>query len=208
MKYIVPLLLFLDDDLMKSAQSLTNHHLCEGIDHSVQVLMCSIYYMVGIRSRTAFSHYVSKDRWERTRFEYFPQYPLKKMPRFAFYASEEAKWCRKCSNHYGIVADYLECMLEEFTFRTGKVHELAEMHGFLQQLPMEIAVRKGYRLPTLKEGSAIQLPWKNLPLKFRKKDIVSGYRAYYKSIIHGALAAFVGTKRDVPEFLVDEEPIV
>lgn len=204
MKFIVPIILFLDEDHQKSAQYLTNFHLEYGIKNSIQVLLCSIYYMVGFRNKTIFKHYVSKDRWDETRFQYFPQYPLKSMPKFSYYNSYESKWCRMCKNHYRYLSDYLGCMLEEYYFRYNSEHNLAEMYDFLRTLPYELAARRGLKLVSLKDSTKLQLPWKNLPIKFRKKDIIAGYRAYYKSIIPSALDAFIGTKRDIPDFLLDK----
>ena len=204
MRFIVPILLFLDKDLQKSAQYLTSFHLEHGIRNSIQVLLCSVFYLVGLRNKTLFKHYVCKERWDETRFKYFPQYPLKSMPKFSYYNSQEARWCRKCYDHYRIVSDYLGFMLDEHVFRWGKEHMLWEMHDFLRILPMELSVRRGLLLPKLSDKSKIQLPWKNLPVKYRKRDIVAGYREYYKSIIASPLDAFVGTKRDVPDFLLDK----
>ena len=203
MNFIVPIVLFLDKDVSKSARCLTNFHLEHGIRNSIQVLLCSIYYLIGFRNRTIFKHYVSKDRWDETRFKYFPQYPLNTMPKFSYYSSYESRWCRMCNDHYGYLSEYLGCMLEEHAFRYNSEHRMAEMHDFLRTLPFEIAVRRGLKLVSLKDKTRMQLPWKNLPVKFRKKDIIAGYRAYYRSIIPSALDAFIGTKRDIPDFLLD-----
>lgn len=202
--YQVPLLIFLDEDLRKSSQFLTNFHLEHGIRNAIQVLMCSAFYLVGIRNKTMFRHYVCKKRWDDTKFRNFPQYPLDSMPKFSYYNSQESRWCRKCSDHYRLISDYLGFMLDEHWFRYGHEHRLCEMHGFLRTFPMETFVRHGYSMPSLKDKSKLQLPWKNLPVMFRKKDIISGYRKYYRSIIASPLDAFIGTKRDVPEFLLDK----
>jgi hypothetical protein len=197
----------LDEDLDKSARCLTNPHLEHGIPNAIQVLMCSVFYMTGIRNKTIYKHYVCKERWDETRFRYFPRYPLKSMPKFSYYNSQEARWCRKCADHYRLVSDYLGAMLEEHAFRFGDEHPMWEMHDFLRALPMELSVRRGLLMPRLKDKARLQLPWKNLPIKYRKKNIIAGYRAYYRHIIDrdmlGPHAAFVGTKRDVPDFLVD-----
>jgi len=204
-RIIIPRLLFLDDDLKKSSQYLTQFHLEHMIRNSCQILMCCLYYILGFRSKNRFKYYFSKDRWDETRFKYIPNYPFKNIPKYTFYTSEESKWCRKCSNHYRYILKYLGFMLEEFAWRNGKEHELSEMHPFLHSAPMEIAVRFGIVLPKLKDKTKMQLPWKNIPLKFRKKDIIAGYRAYYKDIIGNLLFAFIGTKRDVPEFLYEND---
>jgi hypothetical protein len=50
----------------------------------------------------------------------------------------------------------------------------------------------------------MQLPWKNLPIQCRKKDLIEGYRKYYRNIVFDPIMAYVGTKRDVPDFLIDK----
>ena len=204
MKFLAPIILFLDKDPAASAQALTNYHLETGIKGASQTLLCTLFYLVGIRNRTIFSHYVSTDRWDDTKAKYFPNWPMKAMPRFSYYSSPEAKWCRKCADHYRLVSDYLGEMLDEHEFRTGGEHELRKLYEFLRITPMELGVRYGYKLPSLKDPSKVQLPWKSLPVKFRKKDIIEGYRSYYRSLIISPLDAFLGTKRDVPDFLADK----
>ena len=172
------------------------------IQDSCQILMCCLYYAFGFRTRTVFKYYFSKERWDETRFKYFPNYPLKTIPKYTFYTSPEARWCRKCENHYRYLLKYLGCMLEEYAFRYRKEHKLAEMHPFLSSTPMESALKLGIVMPHLRDKSRMQLPWKNLPIKYRKKNIISGYRLYYKDIVRNPLLAFLGSRRDVPEFLL------
>ena len=204
MRYIRPIVLFLDDDLETSAKYLTNFHLEYGIKAACQVLMCSLYYLLGYRTKFLFKHYFCKERWDSTRLENFPNYPLSTIPKYTFYNSEEARWCRRCQEHYNLMLKYFGFMLTEYTFRTNRIHQLADMYGFFGTFPMETALRKGYTFPHLKNKSKLQLPWKNLPVEFRRIDIVKGYRLYYRSLIPAPLVAFVGTKRDVPEFLCDK----
>jgi hypothetical protein len=201
MQYVRPIILFLDEDLKKSARSLTNYFLEKNISSTAQVLMCALFYFTGLRNRTLFKHYVSRERWDDTKFKYFRNYPLKSLPVYTFYNSEESRWCRKCLDHYNYVCDYLDELLAEYEFRFGKPHKEAEMGNFLREEPMSIAVGNGIIIPTLKNKSKFRLPWKNLPPKYRKKDIILGYRKYYSSIILSPLDAFVGSKRDVPDFL-------
>lgn len=203
MKFINPIILFLDNDPVKSASYLTNVHLEQGIKNSCQILLCSIYYMLGFRTKTIFKYYFCKERWEETRFKYFSNYPLKTIPKYSFYNSQESRWCRKCHDHYKYVVNYFESMLNEYAFRFNSDHPLYEMYDFLRILPMEMGVRYGFKFPKLKNKNQFQLPWKNLPLKYRRKDIILGYREYYKSTILSP-DAFIGTKRDVPDFILDK----
>jgi len=196
-----PILLFLDKDPEVSARYLTNYFLDRSIKYACQVLLCSTYYLLGFRNKTVFKYYFNKDRWDDTKFKYFPKYPLKTIPKFAFYNSEESRWCRKCSDHYRYVCKYLGYMLSEYEFRMNKEHKLVEMYPFLLKHQMELALSRGVRLVKLKDKSKFQLPWKNLPRKYRKKDIIKGYRLYYSSLVFSPVEAFIGTKREVPDFL-------
>lgn len=157
--------------------------------------------MLGFRNKKIFKYYFSKDKWDETRFKYFANYPEKSIPKFTFYNSEESRWCRKCIDHYNYVWKYMSCMLDEYYFRFGKEHNLSEMCSFLKKLPMTIAVKHGLILSNLKNKNKFQLPWKNLPIEFRRKDIIKGYQAYYTSVIFNPLDAYIGTKREIPEFL-------
>lgn len=51
----------------------------------------------------------------------------------------------------------------------------------------------------------ITIEWKALPVKFRQKDIIAGYRAYYRAImLNNGVKQDDFTARDIPEFLLDE----
>ena len=53
----------------------------------------------------------------------------------------------------------------------------------------------------------IVLPWKNLPLDCRRKNIVEGYRKWFLRGLGDPFLAYAGTKRDIPEFVFGKEPI-
>lgn len=204
MKIFHPVLIFLDENHDTSARYLTNQYLDFCIRNTCQVLMCSLFYSIGIRSKTFYKHYVCKERWADTKARFFPTYPLSTMPKFSFYNSQEARWCRKCQNHYYYLVDSLDSMLNEFSFRFNKDHELYEMADFLRFAPIKMQLSVRCRMATLKHASKLQLPWKNLPPKYRRKNIIQGYREFFRSQIPSPLDAYIGTKRDVPDFLVDK----
>lgn len=204
MRPITPRIIFLDYDLQKSAQYLTNHSLEMCIKSCVQILMCSIYYMLGFRTKSLFKYYFSKDKWKETRDKYFHTYPLTTAPTFSYYNSPESRWCRKCINHYNYISNYLWMLLDEYGFRFNKEHKLSEMYDFLYNLPLVLQLKYGLKIPKLKDESKMQLPWKNLPIQCRKKDLIEGYRKYYRNIVFDPIMAYVGTKRDVPDFLMDK----
>jgi hypothetical protein len=206
MKFIQPLIIFLDEDLNKSSQMLTNKHLDTNIKNCCQILMCSLYYMVGIRNKKIHKYYFCKERYRDSLNNFFTNYPLNEKPKFVKYNSQESKWCRKCKNHYDIIINYFECLLNEYSFRYGKDHDLYEMLDFLKMEPFNITLRFGYNMPYI-QNLKIVLPWKNLPLYHRKKNIIDGYKSYYKHIIIDPLFEYSYSKRDIPEFLLDGNDI-
>lgn len=199
---VKPLIIFLDEDPVKSSWVLSTRFIDYNIRNCVQVLVCANLYMVGIRNRKACSYYFGKERKTESLQRFFPNWPMKKPPSFVKYTSQESRWCRKCKNHYDVILGYLGALLEEFAFRRGVEHELQDMYDFLQTIQFENSLRLGIKVVFVK-GLKVVLPWKNLPLKYRKKDIIEGYRKYYKSLIIDPFYEYRDSKRDIPEWLLD-----
>ena len=63
----------------------------------------------------------------------------------------------------------------------------------------EISVKYGIRVVYIKDLKII-LPWKSLPVKYRKKNIIEGYRAYYVHQVFDPIGDYMGSSRNVPEF--------
>lgn len=198
---IHPIILFLDEDFSKSAQYLTNKYLFANIKNCCQVLICAIFYNVGIRSKRIYKYYFSKERKTESLKKFFPNWPLKNIPNFVYYNSQEAKWCRKCQNHFDVILKYFEKLLDEYLYRFGHEHYFREILEFMQIAPMEYTLKFGIRILYI-DNLKIVLPWKNLPVKYRKRDIIDGYRSYYNSQILNPISDFEKTKRDVPDFVV------
>lgn len=204
MKFSHPLIFFLDDDLMVSAKNLSDKFLDYNIKNASQILVCSLLYMVGIRNKKICKYYFCKERKTDSLMKFFPNWPLDEAPKFVKYNSEESKWCRKCKNHYDIILKYLGFMMEEFSRRFGKEHELYELYDFLRMAPYEISIRTGIKVIYI-QNLKIILPWKNLPLKFRKKNIIEGYRIYYKSLIFDPYFEYESSNTDIPPWLLKGE---
>lgn len=200
MKFIHPLIYFLDEDLQKSAQMLTNKYLDYNIKNCCQVLVCSLLYIVGIRNKRVCQYYFSKERKRDSLDKYFPTWPLKEPPKFVKYNSQESRWCRKCKNHYDVILNYLEELFNEYNFRYRKDHSLYDMLDFLKMEQYHINIRMGIKVIYI-EDLKIVLPWKNLPLKYRKHNIIEGYKEYYKSIIIDPFVEYSYSQRSIPEFL-------
>ena len=206
MKFVQPLIFFLDEDLKKSSQMLTNKYLDMNIKNCCQVLVCSLLYIVGIRNKRACKYYFSKENKKESLHKFFPTWPLKEAPKFIKYNSQEAKWCRKCKNHYDVILKYFEELLNEYSFRFNHDHNLYEMFDFLSMEQFHISINLGIPVVFIKDLKII-LPWKNLPLKYRKRNIIEGYKAYYKSILIDPFFEYENSKRSIPEYLFEGNEI-
>lgn len=128
--------------------------------------------------------------------DFFPDWPFKKHPVFTTYTFPTSKWCRQCAEHAGYVEDTLDALLAEYEYRFGKTHSL---HDFLQWHRLHCFHT---RIPFagLKK---IVLPWKALGKKWRRKNVVDGYRLQLmNSFISDPFSEYDGSRRDIPEFVI------
>lgn len=187
---------FLDDDLQQSAQSLSNKYLISTINGCFNALIATRMYYIGIRSTKFYKYYFDKERVFETLDKYFPVWPLAIAPKFKTYSSKTSKWCRMCKEHYEYVKQYLAYCLEEYEYRFQKVHGLVKFIEWEE-----------FDAPKLKIQSAnikkIVIPWKCLNPKYRKKNIIEGYRLQYKHLIKDPFAEYSTTRRDIPSWIVD-----
>lgn len=187
---------FLDEDLAKSAEYLTNAALGKTLDGCFAVLVTSLLYFTGIRNKKAHAYYFSRDRRDETMDRFFPEWPFRKCPQFRYYTSRPAKWTRMCREHFDYMKSYFDALLLEYEYRNGRRHPLA---GFSEWVDVCMRIR-------IPSGNVknIVLPWKSVKLKFRRKDIIEGYRLQYAdTFLWGdPLAAYANVNRDIPEFVV------
>lgn len=201
MRFYHPVILFLDDDLEKSAQALTSDFLDVNIRHAQQVLFDALFYFVGIRSKKFYDHYFNKDNKKDSIEKWFPSFPRKKkFPGFSFYNSVESRWTRMCLEHFQYMSRYFECMIREHEYRTGHEHDLTVMVDFFNMIPLNMTLTSGIRIPSA-HLEKITIPWKNLAPQYRKKDIVEGYRKYYRTLVYDPLNQYADTGRDIPEWV-------
>lgn len=200
MKYYNPLLLFLDEDLVKSAQALSNLHLEMMIRNTSQILFCGLFYFIGIRNKKFYDFYFGKERKSESIAKWFPTYPMRKFPSFKFYNSVESRWVRKCGDHMSYLIDYFDILLEEHCFRYNRDHELYELKYFFDTIIPTLGAARGIVIPFV-NLKKIVIPWKNLDPRFRKKDLIEGYRKYYRYIVWNPYVQCGDTKRDLPEWL-------
>ena len=94
----------------------------------------------------------------------------------------------------------MSALLDEYEYRTGKVHGMSKFAEWLEFDAPKLHIPKG----NLKK---LVLEWRVLNPKFRRKDIIEGFRLQYKSVLgNDSLKIDDFTKRDVPEWLMEKQP--
>ena len=159
----------------------------------MQALICTRFYFIGLRNKKFYKYYFDKERKEETMERFFPLWPLKQSPKFMQYTSKESKWTRKCKEHYDYIKQYLDILLEEYLYRFDKEHGLAKFSEWLDFDAPKLNIPIG-------NISKIILPWKVLDIKYRRKNIIEGYRAYYVHQVFDPIGDYMGSSRNVPEF--------
>lgn len=190
---------FLDNDLELSAQYLNNKLLNKSINGCFQALVCTYFYYFGIRNRTIYKYYFDKLRKHETMDKYFPLWPLKIQPKHQAYGTRQSKWCRKCNEHFQFVRNYMKVLCAEYEYRTGKMHGMQKFIEWMEFDARQLAIPNA----NIKK---ITLEWKVLNPKWRRKDIIQGYRLQYKALLQNdGIDMKDFTKRDIPEWLVSKE---
>lgn len=188
---------FLDNDLRKSAEFLTDKVLLRSIDGCIGALMSAYFYMIGIRSKKIYDYFFSKERVDETMSRFFPSWPFKKKPSFNAYSRKESKWCKMCYENWSYTKEYLSILFDEATYRDGSENEKT---AFLIWLD--------YSMPSTdlpKTGlDKVYLPWKAVDPKFRRVDVIEGYRLQFMSTFEDTdpFKAYGSCKRDIPEFVL------
>lgn len=188
---------FLDDDLVLSAKYHTNKALNKSIDGCFKALISAWMYFSGIRTSKFYKHFFSKANWPDTKDRLFPDWPMQKIPSFVQYNSKCSKWCRQCREHYEYILNYMQILLDEYQFRFKKQHAMQKFIDWSIVCPI------APNIPYAKIKS-INLPWKDLKIKYRRKNIVDGYRLQFmNSFEKDPFDEYNGSMRDIPKFVVD-----
>jgi hypothetical protein len=80
-----------------------------------------------------------------------------------------AIWVRKSPEHYRWLYRLLKCLLDEYTYRYGKVHSTQRLLPLLEKLPWYKSHQAGWVDPP-----------QCMPEVFQTDDTVQAYRAYYR----------------------------
>lgn len=190
---------FLDNDLSKSAEMLTDKCLIKTIDACIGCIVSTCMYLAGIRSRKFYSYFFSKENIDETMSTKFIGWPLHKKPSFNAYSWVESKWCRMCHENYDLVVNYLSILLDEYTQRHSSMHP---SYPALQWAEVN-EITASFPYASIED---VIFPWKAVDPQFRTEDIVGGYRKQYcaTQIEDGdAFKAYSKCKRDIPAFVVE-----
>lgn len=189
---------FLDEDLQKSAEYLTDKALVKTIGGCIGAIISTYFYFIGIRSKKFYSYFFDKEHKTNTMIQFFPNWPLKKQPLFTAYGRKESKWCRMCRENFDYIKRYLQILFDEYLYRNSTEHDAV---AFLQWVEFD--------MPKIDLSFArigiIYLPWKVLNPRYRQANIIEGYRVQYMSTFEttNPFKEYGSCKRDIPEFVLN-----
>lgn len=189
---------FLDKDLHMSAKYMTDKALLRSIDGCIGAIVSTYFYLIGIRSKKFYDYYFAKERLQGTMDRFFPNWPLSKKPSFAAYGHRESKWCKSCRENYDYLVNYLKMLFDEHEYRNASPHEST---SFIDWLEMDMP---HIELPHAGIDSIV-LPWKVVEPRFRRVDVVAGYRLQFMSLFedNDPFKAYGSCKRNIPQFVID-----
>ena len=154
-------------------------------------------YAGGVRSKRAYQYYFSAERRQDTLDRLFPDWPFRKQPQMKYYTSRASKWTRMCREHAERVLAYMEALLDEYQYRRSRPHQWSKFAEGAGQadLPAD--------LPASGQAEVV-LPWKSLKTRFRRRDVIEGYRLQYMDTFlwQDPIGAYGSSDRDVPDFVV------
>lgn len=189
---------FLDDDLVKSANYLTDKALIRSIDGCIGALLSTYFYFIGIRSKKFYDYFFSKEQIRQTMDRFFPLWPLKKKPSFSAYGRKESKWCRMCKENFDFCKQYLEILLNEISYRSKINNENLQVLEWMNSSMPCIDV------PYANIDNVI-LPWKVIEPRFRRLNVIDGYRLQFMSMFEDGdpFKAYGSCSRDIPTFVIN-----
>ena len=74
-----------------------------------------------------------------------------------------------CKEHYDYVKEYLRALLDEYQIRFNKEHGLSKFIAWLDEDAPSLNIASA-------NISSISIPWKCLNPRWRRKNLVDGYR--------------------------------
>jgi len=190
---------FLDEDLDVSASYLTDKALEKSVKGCAGALVSTYMHMVGIRSKRMHEQLFSEEHRASTMSRLFPEWPGHHVPSFAAYGKKESKWCRMCHENFDYTAKYLRSLLDERMFRKPKTCCEEDIWSWV----MSAIDNVDFPYSGIDK---VVLPWKALEPRWRRTDIIEGYRLQYISQLEDGdpFTAYSTCKRDIPKFIVEK----
>lgn len=74
-----------------------------------------------------------------------------------------------CREHAEYALSYLEVMLEEYQYRRSRPHVLSKFGEWARSSNLPFVLPESGL-------SKVTLPWKSLKTRFRRRDVIEGYR--------------------------------
>ena len=129
---------------------------------------------------------------------FFSNWPMKKKPSFSSYGWKESKWCRACHENYDCCISCLSALVDESAWRMSLDHS---HQAFLEWLQND-APQLDFPYAGIDD---VTFPWKVIDPKFRRADIVQGYRLQFISTFEDGdmFKAYGSCKRDIPAFVLE-----
>lgn len=173
---------YVDEDPFIAAQQMVDKHVVKMILESAQLLSTAHRIIDGVE-------YVGKSKTGRNAKRWKLDNPI--LDDVLYQATHvnhpSAVWCRQSDKNYQWLYRHFRGLLEEYTFRYGKVHKCSDMIGALAITPLAIHVGAFTHVtPAMLEEYRIA------------DDSIASYRNYY---LQGKSHLHKWTKREMPEWI-------
>jgi len=154
---------FISRDPVQAAEWMVDKHVVKMILESAQLLSTAHRVIDGEQYEGSSASGRKAKRWR------LPDHRDQIMYQATHVNHPSAVWCRESVENYLWLADHLFALLNEYTYRYGKKHKVAELAYYLQSPPLE-----------LKAWDWTEPPSAMAPEYIISDDVVENYRNYYK----------------------------
>lgn len=176
---------YLDKNPQLAAQAHFDKHVVKMILESAQLLSTAHRVLDG-------DFWLDKDRAGRRlkRWVMWDSEMENMLYKATHYNHPSAIWCRENDENYEWLYWLFRDLLDEYTYRYGKVHASSRLVPYLARIPENIPDGRFFEV-TPAMGNEFIIPG----------DSVASYRNYY---IKTKMPFYAYTKRDAPEWIVEE----
>lgn len=163
-----------------SAQSLVDKHVVKMILETCQLLSTAHRLIDGIQYTDKTKTGRNVKRWR------LPDARDQILYSATHISHPSAVWCRTTNNNYNWLYAHLTALLDEYTYRYGKIHKCEFLRGPLSVPPFNIPI--GPKWPVTEA----------MPDEYKVENSVESYRNYYRV---GKKHLHKWTKRQQPEWI-------